>query len=274
MANLAITYDTYNFNKGTSVPISVDILTAEANEIIIAVVHTNVEYSMESLGYTVTAKLDGSDMTLIRLQHTSYDSTPETVSAIGIDVFWRLASSSGPHTVQADAKDNQGYNVGVNGVGVGAIAWKGVHASSPIDDSGGEGGVGDSPSLTITATVSNTVAIGCVSGYKKLTVTPGLGFTEIYDEQCGSGAPSNYVTGESEYKSVASSGDLTVDCTLSSSQFYGFVAFNLKPPGISPGWNKLQFVTEPPTGGAFNKLKYASEPPVSGAWNKILYSGE
>lgn len=40
------------------------------------------------------------------------------------------------------------------------------------------------------------------------------------------------------------------------------------------GWMKLQYVTEPPTGGAFNKLKYASEPPVSGAWNKVLYEGE
>ena len=44
--------------------------------------------------------------------------------------------------------------------------------------------------------------------------------------------------------------------------------------GLQPGWNKLQYFTEPPTGGAFNKLKFASEPPVSGAWNKVLYAGE
>jgi len=40
------------------------------------------------------------------------------------------------------------------------------------------------------------------------------------------------------------------------------------------GWRKLQYLSEPPTTGAFNKLKYASEPPVSGAWNKLLYEGE
>lgn len=40
------------------------------------------------------------------------------------------------------------------------------------------------------------------------------------------------------------------------------------------GWRKLQYLSEPPTPGAFNKLKYASEPPVPGAWNKLLYEGE
>jgi len=40
------------------------------------------------------------------------------------------------------------------------------------------------------------------------------------------------------------------------------------------GWRKLQYLTEPPTIGAFNKLKYASEPPVPAAWNKLLYEGE
>ena len=44
--------------------------------------------------------------------------------------------------------------------------------------------------------------------------------------------------------------------------------------GPTPGWNKLQYLTEPPTAGAFNKLKFASEPPIAGAWNKILYSTE
>ena len=46
------------------------------------------------------------------------------------------------------------------------------------------------------------------------------------------------------------------------------------PGGPQPGWNKLQYFTEPPTGGAFNKLKFASEPPVAASWNKILYAGE
>lgn len=44
--------------------------------------------------------------------------------------------------------------------------------------------------------------------------------------------------------------------------------------GPTPGWNKLQYLTEPPTAGAFNKLKFASEPPIPGSWNKILYSTE
>jgi hypothetical protein len=42
---------------------------------------------------------------------------------------------------------------------------------------------------------------------------------------------------------------------------------------VSGAWNRLQYVTEPPSAG-FNKLRYASEPPVSNAWNKLLYSTE
>ena len=44
--------------------------------------------------------------------------------------------------------------------------------------------------------------------------------------------------------------------------------------GPQPGWNKLQYSTEPPTGEAFNKLRFANEPPTQGAWNKILYENE
>ena len=42
--------------------------------------------------------------------------------------------------------------------------------------------------------------------------------------------------------------------------------------GVTPGWNKLQYLTEPPTAGAFNKIAYESEPPVPAAWNKIKYT--
>lgn len=40
--------------------------------------------------------------------------------------------------------------------------------------------------------------------------------------------------------------------------------------GPVPGWNDLEYDSEPPSAG-WNKLKYASEPPVSGAWNKLNY---
>ena len=46
------------------------------------------------------------------------------------------------------------------------------------------------------------------------------------------------------------------------------------PSAPPEGWRKLQYFSEPPTGGAFNKLKFASEPPVAASWNKILYAGE
>ena len=43
--------------------------------------------------------------------------------------------------------------------------------------------------------------------------------------------------------------------------------------GPTPGFNQLQYFSEPETLG-WNSLKYAAEPPVTGAWNKLLYQGE
>lgn len=44
--------------------------------------------------------------------------------------------------------------------------------------------------------------------------------------------------------------------------------------GVQPGWNKLQYTTEPPVSEQFNKLKFVTEPPVSNSWNKLAYDGE
>lgn len=77
--------------------------------------------------------------------------------------------------------------------------------------------------------------------------------------------------------SVLTSGTGTVQLYAGedTTDYFWFAGY-FKPTaaGPTPGWNKLQYLTEPPTGGAFNKLKFASEPPIAGAWNKILYSTE
>lgn len=43
--------------------------------------------------------------------------------------------------------------------------------------------------------------------------------------------------------------------------------------GVTPGWNQLQYTTEPASSG-WNRLKYISEPPVPSAFNKLAYLGE
>jgi hypothetical protein len=44
-----------------------------------------------------------------------------------------------------------------------------------------------------------------------------------------------------------------------------------KEAGLTPGWNKLAYASEPPTPGAWNKVAYDSEPPTTGVWNKLKY---
>ena len=60
---------------------------------------------------------------------------------------------------------------------------------------------------------------------------------------------------------------------LNTAGYFWFAGY-FKPVGAgpTPGWNKLQYLTEPPTAGAFNKIAYETEPPVSAAWNKIKYT--
>lgn len=43
--------------------------------------------------------------------------------------------------------------------------------------------------------------------------------------------------------------------------------------GPTPGFNQIQYFTEPENPG-WNKWRFAAEPPVTGAWNKLLYAGE
>lgn len=40
--------------------------------------------------------------------------------------------------------------------------------------------------------------------------------------------------------------------------------------GPSPGWNDLEFASEPPVSGAWNKVLYDPDPPSIG-WNKLKY---
>lgn len=40
--------------------------------------------------------------------------------------------------------------------------------------------------------------------------------------------------------------------------------------GVPPGWNDLEFASEPPVGSAWNKVLYDPDPPSAG-WNKLKY---
>jgi hypothetical protein len=223
---MPITLDQVVTATGTSLPISLSITTAQNNEVVIAVLHFNGILPMEAQ-LQPSATLDGATMTLIDMASLSYSIGTETYSIVGVAVFWGLASAAGSHTVQANIPSFTPY-----GVILAALAFQGVNTSNPVDVHSTQSGSGTNPSITLNTNYANEVVIGCVSAQKKVTVTPASGFTEDYDLQAGSGAPSNYVSGETEHKSVASAGSVTVSCTLSASQYYGFVAFSLAPPAI------------------------------------------
>jgi hypothetical protein len=46
--------------------------------------------------------------------------------------------------------------------------------------------------------------------------------------------------------------------------------FECPDAGVSPGWNKVQYTSEPPTPNAWNQIKQSE----LGGWEKILYDGE
>jgi hypothetical protein len=221
----SITLDRVVTARSTSLPISLSITTAQNNEIVIAVIHYNGYWPMEIGMPTITASLDGVPMTLIDENEYSYSSTGESIYGIGVAVFWGLASAAGSHTVQANISPFTPY-----GVILGALAFQGVNTSNPVDVHSTKGGSGTTASTSLTTNYANEVVIGCTSAQQKVTFTPASGFTEDYDLQAGTGAPSNYVSGETEHKPVASAGSVTVSSTLSAAQIWVIVAFSLAPP--------------------------------------------
>ena len=132
-------------------------------------------------------------------------------------------------------------------------------------------------SMTVTSPNSPLVFWGGVySTSSKTFMKPSVPTSDwVEDDDAGSTTPDFWTEVCSmSWSGSGASGDMSATISASLTTKHAF-AVALKPvAGLPTGWRKLQYLTEPPTIGAFNKLKFAVEPPVSGAFNKLLYDGE
>lgn len=157
--------------------------------------------------------------------------------------------------------------------GMTSVSYTGVNQSSPIDIQNGASGNSATASVTLSGVASNCWAFQVANTDGSFTFVT-WNYTVRCSGNTGGGPATRNAYGGQDTNGIVS-GDVTMSVTISGTAQWATSAFSFKPyVGVTPGWNKLQYASEPPTTGAFNKLKYVSEPPVPGAWNKLAYVGE
>lgn len=169
--------------------------------------------------------------------------------------------------------------VGSTGIAF-VVAYRGcITSGSPIDAYGTQNTTPAGTTVTapsVNTTKTNDMIIftshGAYSGSCGVFSGTNPAPTEYVDDTTNLGTRASMASDDGIKTDTGATGARTATHANSGLHIGSTVA--LKPAFVPSGWMKLQYLTEPPTSGAFNKLKFASEPPVAGAWNKLLYEGE
>jgi len=181
------------------------------------------------------------------------------------DEIWFGVVGSGASKSLTVSWANFGYSV------ADVCEYSGILTSGYLDKTATNSGQSkySDTGTTATTTQADELWIGATASGTTQT-TPTNGFTLL------DGVNNVAISIAYLEKIVSATGTADSGTTMTGSISWAGCIATFKASAAPPpaGWTKLQYLTEPPTVGAFNKLKYAAEPPVSGAWNKLLYVGE